>query len=94
MSKEERRAYEKDINQRLGRRIRVLRKQHGMSQHDIGDFLGVSAQQVQKWEAGINRLSAARLRMLCFLFDIRLDQFFFDKGTVDASYSHNTISEQ
>lgn len=68
---------EHEINGRLGQRIRVLRKQRKMSQRDIANFFGVTPQQVQKWESGRNRLSAARLKMLCCFFDIPLSEFFF-----------------
>lgn len=77
--KEQKRAYERDINARIGRRIKAHRKRHKMTQRDIGDHAGVTPQQVQKWENGKNRISAARLRMLCEAFDITLDQFFFPR---------------
>ena len=48
---------------------------------------GVSFQQVQKWEKGRNRISAARLSMLGDLFGVAVEQFFFDKGEGSASYS-------
>ncbi len=45
----------------LGEKIRTRRLQAEMSQTDLGDALGVSFQQVQKYEKGVNRVSAARL---------------------------------
>ena len=45
----------------LGEKIRTRRLQAEMSQADLGDALGVSFQQVQKYEKGVNRVSAARL---------------------------------
>lgn len=75
--KQTQRAKERTINTAIGKRIRVYRRKNDLSQRDVGDYLGVTFQQVQKWERGTNRISAARLRMLCFLFDITLEQFFF-----------------
>lgn len=45
-----------------------LRRQHGMSQHAMGEVIGVSAQQIQKYEAGTNRISADRFMCLCDYF--------------------------
>ncbi len=49
----------------------------GMSQTTLGDAIGVSFQQVQKYENGANRISASRLFDLSRLFDVPV-QFFFD----------------
>lgn len=50
------------IGKHLGEKLRELRKAHGQNQQQLGEVLGgVSYQQVQKWETGINRLSASRL---------------------------------
>lgn len=76
--KQAKRAQEHRMNIRLGARIRTLRKQRGIRQQDMAAYFGVTFQQVQKWEKGMNRISAARLKMLCGLFDVSLDQFFFD----------------
>jgi transcriptional regulator with XRE-family HTH domain len=45
----------------IGKRIATLRAARGMSQTALGSKLGVSFQQVQKYEAGVNRISAGRL---------------------------------
>lgn len=48
-----------EINETIGTNIRNLRRVSGVSQTDMGALLGVAFQQVQKYEKGINRLSAA-----------------------------------
>lgn len=48
-------------DQEVGRRIRLLRVERGFSQEDLGEQLGISFQQVQKYEKGANRLSVGRL---------------------------------
>lgn len=50
-----------DVDKFVGQRIRQLRMQIGLSQQHIGEALGISFQQVQKYEKGNNRLSAGRL---------------------------------
>lgn len=50
-----------DINRRIGARLRTQRRSLRMSQETLGEALGVSFQQVQKYENGANRLSAASL---------------------------------
>lgn len=45
----------------IGRRIRLLRAERNISQQELGERLGVSFQQIQKYEKGNNRLSAVRL---------------------------------
>ena len=65
------------INLRIGKRIRARRKVLKISQAQIGAYVGVTFQQVQKWEKGKNRISAARLQMLCSLLEVPIE-FFYD----------------
>ena len=48
----------------MGHRIRLRRVEIGMSQAELGDELGVSFQQVQKYEKGVNRIGANRLQQI------------------------------
>jgi transcriptional regulator with XRE-family HTH domain len=48
----------------LGERIRIRRVAAGMSQEELGSHLGVSFQQVQKYEKGVNRVSVVRLEQI------------------------------
>ena len=57
--KNQRSAGDADVN--LGKRIRLRRVEQGLSQENLGDALGVSFQQVQKYEKGVNRVSSTRL---------------------------------
>ncbi|WP_433996829.1 helix-turn-helix domain-containing protein [Bradyrhizobium liaoningense] len=50
-----------DIDAEIGQRIRLIRIERNLSQQGLGEVLGVSFQQVQKYEKGKNRVSAARL---------------------------------
>lgn len=53
------------IDKRLGERIRECRLAIGMSQERLAELLGISFQQVQKYEKGVNRVAASRLHALC-----------------------------
>ena len=74
------------IDVHVGARLRRRRTLLGMNQTKLGDALGVSFQQVQKYENGANRMSASRLFNLSRMFDVPI-QFFFDDmpKTVAAS---------
>ena len=61
----------------VGSRVRLLRIQRNLTQQGLAERLGVSFQQIQKYEKGANRISASRLQHLSQIFDIPL-QFFFD----------------
>ena len=64
----------------LGKRIRLRRVEQRISQAELGDQLGVSFQQVQKYEKGVNRVGAARLQQIATALDVPVT-FFFDDGS-------------
>src|SRR5450759_3767135 len=64
----------------LGKRIRLRRVEQRISQAELGDQLGVSFQQVQKYEKGVNRVSAARLQQVATALDVPVTFFFDDDG--------------
>ena len=70
------------IDEHVGSRMRVRRQVMGMSQEKLGDALGVTFQQVQKYERGTNRVSASRLWQLAQVFEVPVS-FFYD-GLGDA----------
>lgn len=57
------------INQEIGGRIHLLRLKNNLSQTELGRQLGVSFQQIQKYEKGTNTVSSARLQMLCSILN-------------------------
>ncbi len=65
------------IDVHVGARVRQRRTLLGMNQTKLGDAIGVTFQQVQKYENGANRISASRLFDLSRVFDVPV-QFFFD----------------
>lgn len=60
----------------IGARIRRLRTERGMTMNDLAARLNLSYQQVQKYETGANRLSAAQLFILAQIFSVPLTAFF------------------
>lgn len=64
------------IDYHIGKNLRARRRLAGYTQIQIGDFLGVTFQQVQKYESGKNRISAATLYRLKMLYNIPYDLFF------------------
>ncbi len=77
------RADEKDLA--LGQRLRTLRKGQRLTLHDMARHFGISAQQVQKYEMGEDRLSAVRLIELCKTFQFGLHHFSDDYNQAPAT---------
>jgi transcriptional regulator with XRE-family HTH domain len=65
-----------DIDRRVGHRIRLRRSMLGMSQEKLGEAVGITFQQVQKYERGTNRVSASRLWQVATALDVKIDYFF------------------
>ena len=78
------------IDAHAGRRLRQRRTLLGMSQTTLGDVLGLSFQQVQKYENGTNRISASRLFNLSRVLDVPVEFFFDDMPTAVAASSPAT----
>ena len=60
----------------VGYRIRALRIARRLSQAELGQALGVSFQQIQKYEKGVNRVSAGRLQRVAELFEVPVTSLF------------------
>ena len=66
-----------EIDVHVGSRIRLQRTLIGMSQSSLGEHLGITFQQVQKYEKGTNRVGASRLLNIATILDVPVS-FFFD----------------
>ena len=60
----------------VGARLRMRRLMLDMSQGEVANALGLTFQQVQKYEKGANRISASRLQHLCKILDVQVSFFF------------------
>src|SRR6201997_5585917 len=66
------------IDKHVGSRVRMRRMMLGMSQERLGDALGLTFQQVQKYERGVNRVGASRLFDISRVLDVPISFFFED----------------
>lgn len=64
----------------IGQKIRARRMELNISQQELGDKLGVSFQQVQKYEKGVNRVGASRLHQLCGIMQTDITYFMGGSG--------------
>ncbi|MFC5083542.1 helix-turn-helix domain-containing protein [Microvirga arabica] len=60
----------------IGSRVRARRTMLGMSQERLADALGLTFQQVQKYEKGMNRIGASRLLQIAGILDVSIEFFF------------------
>lgn len=65
------------IDVHVGGRVRLRRMLMGLSQDKLGDSLGLTFQQIQKYEKGVNRIGASRVFELSRVLDVPI-QYFFD----------------
>lgn len=66
------------IDVHVGSRVRLRRNMLGLSQEKLGEAIGLTFQQVQKYERGANRIGASRLMELSVVLDVPVS-FFFDE---------------
>ena len=64
------------IDKHVGSRVRMRRMMLGMSQEKLGEELGLTFQQVQKYEKGTNRISASRLQHISHILEVTVPFFF------------------
>ena len=64
------------IDVQVGNRVRIRRMLIGMSQERLGDLLGLTFQQVQKYEKGVNRIGAGRLFEMARILSVPVDFFY------------------
>jgi transcriptional regulator with XRE-family HTH domain len=76
------------IDQHVGRRVRMRRKVLAMSQQKLGAALGLTFQQVQKYEKGATRISASRLQQISHILQVPVEFFF--EGAPNASAPHGS----
>jgi transcriptional regulator with XRE-family HTH domain len=75
------------VDKQVGVRVRMQRLTLDMSQQKLAADLGVSFQQVQKYEKGVNRIGAGRLRQLAEILQVPITFFYEDFPTIRRSKS-------
>ena len=79
---------EADVNEYAARQLRALRGSAGLSQTQLAREMNLSPQQIQKYEWGINRLSAGRLMQFAEAFDVSVTVLLPNR---DRHYSHEAV---
>jgi len=79
------------IDKHVGGRVRMRRMMLDMSQSGLGDALGITFQQVQKYEKGTNRISASRLQQVCHTLQVPIAFFFEGLPEAPAVASSNEL---
>lgn len=75
------------IDSHVGLRMRLRRIEIGMTQDTLASMLGITAQQVQKYERGANRIGSGRLLQIATILDVQVGYFFsgLDLAEIDGS---------
>ncbi len=68
----------------VGQRIKIERLTRGLSQTALAEQLGVTFQQVQKYEKGVNRVGAGRLTRIAVALGVSVETFFSGKEVLDS----------
>ena len=77
----------------VGQRIRLRRTLLGMSQEKLGEALGLTFQQVQKYERGANRVGSSRLFQLSRVLDVPVSYFFEEMSAETATRAKQAATE-
>jgi transcriptional regulator with XRE-family HTH domain len=77
----------------IGERIAAFRKMRAISQGALGEAVGVTFQQIQKYEKGTNRASAGRLQQIAGVLGVPLTSFFDDVAGEDGPVPSEILSE-
>src|SRR5437016_14271832 len=76
----------------IGRRIRALRLERGLSQTELGNLLGVTFQQIQKYEKGANRVAAGRLQRVAEALEVPITFFYAgNTGETHEASENDTV---
>ncbi|MGE6743656.1 helix-turn-helix domain-containing protein [Allorhizobium pseudoryzae] len=66
---------DQELNLAIGKQLRMVRSARGLTQAELGEEIGVTFQQIQKYENGTNRLSVAIMLRLCRFMDVDAGEF-------------------
>lgn len=80
------------VDAHVGSRVRLRRMLVGLSQEKLGDRMGLTFQQIQKYEKGVNRIGASRLYNLSQILEVPV-QFFFEGAPATNGSSASGFSQ-
>jgi transcriptional regulator with XRE-family HTH domain len=78
------------VDHEIGRRVRLRRLDVGLSQTDLANALGLTFQQVQKYEKGANRISAGRLKDIARKLEVPMS-YFYDEAVGSSPQSQSAF---
>jgi transcriptional regulator with XRE-family HTH domain len=81
------------VDKHVGSRVRMRRMMLSMSQEKLGDALGLTFQQVQKYEKGTNRIGASRLQQISHILQVPVSFFFEGAPSVPSLTRHEGMAE-
>ena len=81
------------VDRLVGKNVSIFRKAKGLSQTALGDEVGVTFQQIQKYEKGINRIGPSRLQKIAEVLDVPISQLFDASGEAEVSISGPVVTE-
>ncbi|WP_424753324.1 helix-turn-helix domain-containing protein [Methylobacterium sp.] len=82
-----------DVDRTVGLRIATLRKAKGLSQTELGQHVGVTFQQIQKYEKGANRISSGRLQQIAQFLEVPMSTLFGDREAEEHSDAFGFLRE-
>lgn len=85
---------ENNIESFIGGQIRKRRHILGMSQSDLASKIGVTFQQIQKYEKGTNKIMASRLYELSKIMNVNLNYFFENYNTFEENTANLLLNEE
>ena len=80
------------IDTQVGNRVRLRRMLIGMSQERLGELLGLTFQQVQKYEKGVNRIGAGRLYQVAHILGVQIGYFY--EGIIEQHLENAGCAEE
>lgn len=84
---------EHPVDAHVGKRLRLRRNMLGMSQEELGTAVGVTFQQVQKYERGTNRIGSSRLFEIAKILSVPVG-YFFDKFSPEEAIGEMGFAEK
>ncbi len=91
MSEDKKSVHPVDLH--VGMRLKLRRQMLELSQNELGQRLGITFQQIQKYEKGTNRIGASRLYELAKALNIRVQYFFENYEGFGSNYPHHDIDD-
>src|SRR5262249_42489936 len=81
------------VDVHVGKRLRLRRTILGLSQESIGNAIGVTFQQVQKYERGVNRMGSSRLYEFAKILSVPVSYFFEEMEKASDKPAHAGVAE-